>query len=173
MITQEELKKLLHYNPDTGVFTCLKTGAQKGIISDGYVRIQIKDKLHSGHRLAWLYEYGYFPENEVDHINHIRHDNRLENLRELSRACNARNSGNYANNTSGVRGVSWIKSRNSWAVFIRHDGRDYCIKRCKCFIEAVCHRLAAEQCLGWDKCNNSSPAYQYVKNKIDKAKASK
>ena len=36
----------------------------------------------------------------------------------------------------------------------------------KNFDEAVCHRLAAEQCLVWDGCDNSSTAYQYVQKML-------
>ncbi len=32
------------------------------------------------------------------------------------------------------------------------------------FDNAVLARLAAEQCLGWAGCDNSSPAYKYAKN---------
>lgn len=31
------------------------------------------------------------------------------------------------------------------------------------FTEAVAHRLAAEQCLDWDGCDSTSPAYLYMK----------
>jgi len=31
---------------------------------------------------------------------------------------------------------------------------------------AVCARLAAEQCLDWERCDSNSPAYQYVQNNI-------
>lgn len=34
--------------------------------------------------------------------------------------------------------------------------------------EAVCHRLAAEQCVNWPGCDSSSPAYQYVQKMLRK-----
>lgn len=31
---------------------------------------------------------------------------------------------------------------------------------------AVCARLAGEQCLDWEGCDSNSPAYKYVKENI-------
>ena len=36
------------------------------------------------------------------------------------------------------------------------------------FDEAVCHRIAIEQCLGWSGCDSSSPAYRYVRGLVGK-----
>lgn len=82
MITQAELKKALHYNPDTGVFTNRKSrgAAKAGKIAGclnfyGYLIIKIDYKLYMAHRLVWLYIYGEMPVEQIDHINHNFHSN--------------------------------------------------------------------------------------------------
>ena len=82
-LTQSRLKELLHYNPETGIFTWLvsKKGVKIGNIagsvnSIGYRYISVDRILYKASRLAWLFIEGYFPENDVDHINRIRDDDR-------------------------------------------------------------------------------------------------
>jgi len=170
MLTQKRLKQLLNYDPETGKFTRkvksvihpnleLPVGSST---DSGYITICIKGYKGLAHRLAWLYVYGYIPENDIDHINRIKTDNRINNLREVSRQCNLRNTGNRKNNTSGVKGVSFNKKSNKWQVSIAVNNKLYYLGRFDDFIEAVCHRLAAEQCLNWNGCDSNSPAYQYV-----------
>ena len=125
MITQEELKKIVNYNPETGIFTWniskqgIKFGKVAGGIKDtGYVRIKLNGKLYPAHRLAWIYMYGEYP-NIIDHINGKRDDNRICNLRQCSTSQNQWNQKLSKNNTSGSKNVSWIKSRNKWRVQIK------------------------------------------------------
>ena len=89
--TQEEVKKILHYNPETGKFRWRVTkpgsaakGSEAGYVNDGYGgyrKIKINDQSYGAHQLAWLYMTGTFPEKLVDHKNGTRDDNRWENLR--------------------------------------------------------------------------------------------
>ncbi|EOW6163946.1 TPA: HNH endonuclease [Klebsiella pneumoniae] len=121
MINSNELRALLTYDKDTGVFRRnTSSGGQEigsiaGTISKhGYIRIRIKNKAYFAHRLAWLYEYGVWPENEIDHINGEKSDNRLINLREASRSGNNHNKKHQKNSASGVKGVSWSKKDKRW-----------------------------------------------------------
>jgi hypothetical protein len=76
MITQERLKDLLHYDPETGFFSRPNgTPTSRVPTVNGYVMIMIKGKRYYAHRLAFLYMIGRWPLYEVDHINRIRHDN--------------------------------------------------------------------------------------------------
>lgn len=111
-ITQKQLKNLLHYNPETGVFTwlenrqCVKKGDCAGWDSGiGYMRITVMGKTYYSHQLAFLYMTGDFAK-EIDHINRSRGDNRWGNLRETNRSENMLNSNMYPSNTTGFRGVS-------------------------------------------------------------------
>lgn len=182
-ITQARLKELIHYDPDTGVFTSRftrgsmsKAGTVTGSINDqGYILIGVDGTQYRAHRLAWLYMKGYFPKGiEIDHKKYSnpdnRRDNRWCNLRLASHQCNIRNTGNPKDNTSGVKGVYWDKSRNKWAPKIGVDGIMRNLGRYTDFDEAVCARLAAEQCVTWSGCDSSSPAYKYVKERIQHAK---
>ena len=115
VLTQERLKERLHYNPETGVFTRVKTvrnavkvGDVAGTIDHyGYRKIQIGGKIYSAHRLAWLYVHGVWPANQIDHINGTRDDNCFANLREATIGENQHNRRNArSDNKSGFLGVS-------------------------------------------------------------------
>lgn len=58
---------------------------------DGYLILKVKGKRLKAHRVAWLLNYGEFPEGEIDHINRDRTDNRIENLRIASRTLQCNN----------------------------------------------------------------------------------
>ncbi len=93
MITQNELKEILHYEPTTGLFTWIKSKRLKGktagtVEAHGYIRIGIKSERYFAHRLAWLYTHGVFPTHEIDHINDIKDDNRIVNLRDVTKSIN-------------------------------------------------------------------------------------
>ena len=122
MITQSELKELLHYDPETGIFHWLKSttrSVKAGYVAGGknhkgYVRIGVNKKRYLAHRLAWLYVYGYFPKYDVDHINTIPFDNRISNLREATTPQNQHNVKMSKANKSGVKGVCFDRSRKKW-----------------------------------------------------------
>ncbi len=87
-LTQERLKEVLSYNPETGIFTRnpgIRGGEKVGTNSHGYVSIMVDGYLYQAHRLAWLYMEGYMPEQEIDHISRKRDDNRWCNLRVVNR----------------------------------------------------------------------------------------
>ena len=128
MLTQEQLKQKLNYDPSTGLFTW-KAGKYSGRIAGtvvghlpdgGYIRIQINKKSYMAHRLAWLYVYGEFPTQLLDHKNRNRIDNRISNLREASDALNSKNQSLYKNNVSGFHGVT--KHGNRWRARINVNG---------------------------------------------------
>lgn len=129
MLSQEELKSLVHYEPKTGVFTRLtcrrgdKVGKQAGFISSysGYVMVSLNNKIYRAHRLAWLYIYGRWPTEFIDHINRVRHDNRIENLRECNKSQNMCNMDTPKHNTTGVKGVYWYKAYKKWVVNVKHN----------------------------------------------------
>ena len=125
MITQEYLKSILNYDAETGIFTWKvnksnrsKVGNIAGSKFNGYVNIEINNKSYKSHRLAWLYVYGKFPENLIDHINANRSDNKISNLRKATYQKNSENYKTPKTNTSGVKNVSWYKNLNKWVVSI-------------------------------------------------------
>lgn len=117
MLTQKELKEILSYDPETGLFTRKVTtsnsairGSIAGYNSLGssgnrYCEILYNGTRYKAHNLAWLYMVGTFPKREIDHINRVKYDNRWANLREATRSQNTANSTN-SRNKSGYKGVS-------------------------------------------------------------------
>jgi hypothetical protein len=125
VLTQEKFKEFIIYEEKTGIFrwkaktskysSRIIIGAIIGSIeTSGYRQIRIFNKTYQAHRLAWLYVYGVWPTNEIDHINGIKDDNRLCNLREASRSENNMNQALKSNNTSGNKGIDWRTSNNKW-----------------------------------------------------------
>lgn len=135
-------------------------------MDNGYTSIVIDQKHFLEHRLVWLYNYGYLPEGIIDHYpDKDRSNNRIENLRAVSQQCNIRNTGNFITNTSGVKGVTWDKQTNKWRSEIVINNKGYKLGRYHDFDDAVLARLAAEQCLGWSRCDSSTPAFMYALDK--------
>ena len=137
-LTAQRLRELLHYTPDTGIFTWRRTG--KGINLDrsagcldgrGYLAIMIDGGMFRGHRLAWLYANGAWPIAEIDHINGTRSDNRIANLREATTGQNRQNQRQAMghNNSSRLLGTSWNPVRGKWQASIRFDGRAHFLGR--------------------------------------------
>ena len=124
-ITQEKLKEILDYNPDTGIFTWklprrkIKVGVNAGHINkSGYVRLTINHKKYLAHRLAWLYVHNNIPKY-IDHINGVTADNRICNLREATHSENMCNRKVHSNNKSGIRNVVFCKTSKKWRVRLR------------------------------------------------------
>lgn len=118
-ITADFVRQILHYDKNTGDFfwkisrgnQYTKPGMKAGFKDTyGHLGIEINGKRYLSHRLAWLYVFGHWPKNQIDHINRIRDDNKLSNLRDVEILENLQNKGNYKNNTSGYKGVVINKS---------------------------------------------------------------
>jgi hypothetical protein len=97
-LTCERLKELLHYDPDTGVFTWrvwrgfnAKPGAVAGSKHGKYLGISIDKTKYYAQRLAWVYMTGAWPINEIDHRDTDKFNNRFANLREATHSDNQQN----------------------------------------------------------------------------------
>ena len=160
-ISQDYLKERFNYCSETGIFTVKRAvsgsrriGQAAGWIDKrckGYIRIEISGTVYYAHRLAWLYVYGCFPDDEIDHINGIRGDNRISNLRLVSRRNNMMNKGRYKNNSSGITGVYWYKSTEKWLAKIRFNDKMIHLGYFEDFFEACCARRSAEIKYGFHK----------------------
>lgn len=131
-LTAERLRELVVYNPLTGEFTSrfsrggVLAGSVLGNINKilGYVIITIDRKKYYGHRLVWLYVYGEWPPDEIDHENLNKSDNRFFNIRESSSLQNKANRSVRKDNSLGVKGVHQTSS-GSFRVCIISRGAPY------------------------------------------------
>lgn len=121
MVTQELLHKLFRYEPETGNFirlvatsNSIHIGDVAGCLSGGYITISVLNRKRMAHRLVWIYMYGKYPPECIDHINGDRADNRLVNLREATYQENNRNMGIKPRNKCGYKGVYFNKSLNKF-----------------------------------------------------------
>jgi hypothetical protein len=143
-LSQARLKELLHYDPDTGVFTHLyaRRGVTVGNVAGtkgryGYWFLVLLHRKYLAHRVAWCYLHGAFPPDQIDHINRIRDDNRECNLRCVTLAQNRQNLGVSGRNKSGYRGVSYDKVNDLWRASISVGGKARNLGRYKTKSEAA------------------------------------
>lgn len=114
-ITQELLKSLFEYDTLTGnlIWKISRARAKQGDVA-GYIKrgkwlnyreIRLGSVNYSAHRLVWLFHYGKWPEQSIDHKDRNPLNNRIENLRDVSQAENMQNQSFSKANTTGFRGV--------------------------------------------------------------------
>jgi hypothetical protein len=134
MLTVEELKKYVTYDPITGYFLSngvrysnRKAGERVGTKhkTKGYRYLVVKGKTYREQRAAFLFMTGSWPVNQVDHINNIKDDNRWCNLRDVTPTVNCQNRGLFKSNTSGFKGVVWNKQCKKWQVLCRVDSKQH------------------------------------------------
>ena len=151
MITQNRLRELLQYAPETGEFMWrvshprAKVGAIAGATDHyGYVVIRLDGHLYKAHRLAWLYVHGVWPSKNIDHINRVKNDNRMENLRLADQSINMHNVDVRVNSKSGVAGVTWRADRKKWNARIKVGYKNFNLGLFDDMAAAVAARYAAE-----------------------------
>lgn len=178
-LTQEYVRSLFDYDPETGVLTwkerprehfnsnrswnstnsrCAGKPTGQRANSDGYLEVCIDGFLYKAHRVIWLWVHGEEPE-EIDHDNGVRADNRLTNLVSATRAVNMKNKGMRKDNRSGVTGVGWHAKDRRWVAHITVSGR---LKRLGGFIEkadAIAARRKAELELGFHELHGRRKAH--------------
>jgi hypothetical protein len=130
LLTAHRLRSLLTFDEKTGVFYWrknrgkVKVGDPAGTLCLGYIAIRIDTIRYQAHRLARLYFYGTWPEQQIDHRDGDRSNNRINNLRDVSGLINIQNERRSRRNnlSSGLLGVSLHKKSGRFIAFIRIDG---------------------------------------------------
>ncbi len=151
-LTQDELKRNLHYNPDTGIFTWKVSNTNNVKVGDitgcknlqGYILIGLNNKRY------------------LDHIDRDKSNNKCNNLRHVSRNCNI-----SKRNKSGVTGVTWVKRDKRWYSQIQVNNKTIrlgCFKK-EDFDKAVLARWKAEVKYNYKDCKSDSTAYLYLKER--------
>lgn len=128
----EAMKAKMTYDPMSGRFTWISPSGrgqvrpEVGTLNEkGYRIIRVAGRLYRAHRLAWLYVYGKWPKEQIDHINGKKDDNRIANLRDVSGHINQQNRGRNLNNIALAKGVTWHKHNNGWTAQIMRNGKNY------------------------------------------------
>lgn len=129
MLTADQLRAELHYDPVTGVFTRLVARCNKIDVGDvagtvmpnGRRQISVLHKTYLAHRLAWLYMTGDWPPGELDHRDLDGDHNWWSNLRLATRTQNQANTRARKHNQLGLKNV--VKRGNRFRLRVTIDGK--------------------------------------------------
>jgi hypothetical protein len=127
-LTQERLKELLKYDPETGLFYWLvdryrvKRGDRAGSVSPRhrYRIIRLDQRNYAEHRLAWFYMNGEWPPAEIDHADLDRQNNRWSNLRS---ATSSQNKANRQSRGAYPKGVCFHKASGLFSSRVHSGGK--------------------------------------------------
>lgn len=177
-ITADFARKVLSYNPETGVLTWKKrpvdmfaskgaanywnetyagneAGSLLGDNANGkderYRYVTIRCRQYRAQRLIWLIYYGVWPKNVIDHKDGDRQNNRIDNLRDVTLSQNSRNQALSRKNTSGVTGVYWSKGDKKWRAQIKIKKKCHYLGMFDQFDDAVAVRKKAEKRFGFSE----------------------
>ena len=152
-MTQDELKKLIHYNPETGLFTKLfdvnEPWVRKDVFSTqhGYIRIKHRGINMFGHQAAFLYMTGEIPAL-IDHKDMDRSNNAWDNLRAPTHAQNMQNRKIHKGNNTGVKGVhetyNGVYRASVTANGVNHSQRFYNLEEATKWVKAKREELHGE-----------------------------
>lgn len=131
-VTHEYLKRLLDYDPETGVFTWKVSRSWRtpvGSVAGSKpkngkpISIGIDGTHYLAHQLAWFYVHAAWAGCEIDHKNGVNTFNAIKNLRPVTRNGNVQNSrvARKNNKGSGLLGA-YRGNRGRWFSTICADG---------------------------------------------------
>lgn len=146
-LTQDDLKELLDYDPETGeilwkhrdrkwfgsdrgyiMWNTKYAGKKAGSIQPDkeveYRVLSINRRLYLAHRLIWILMTGDCPEH-VKHKNGSRTDNRWENLYAADSEVSTRSRKIGKHNKSGVKCVWWNKKLQKWQAQVKVHGEPH------------------------------------------------
>lgn len=165
IVTQNLVRELLHYDPETGIFTwrhrdreyfptdhaqkawnAKLAGKKAGAMSYyGYIQIGIFGRLFRAHRLAILYVTGSFPNIDIDHVDRDKTNNRFDNLRIVNRSINQQNRVNpRSDNKTKILGAQQ-RSGKRFVARIGVNGKYHHLGSFSTAEEASAAYLAAKQ----------------------------
>lgn len=172
--TPEQLRQLLHYEPETGKFHWRERSDDSSPLrrisrnwnsrfagKEAFTNVS-KRGYHTGvifcvryyaHRVAWAMHYGEWPDKLIDHIDGNPLNNRISNLRCVPMQENARNaklaSGKVRQNKTGCPGIWWDEKRRKYQAAIHVNRRKIYLGRFEDLGEAIAARKAAEREIGF------------------------
>jgi len=130
-VSQDQLKQLVHYDPETGIFTWLvnrQPGIRIGDVAgtlrdDGYIRIQVAGERKYASHWAWLYMTGEYPPYEVDHEDRNRSNNSWRNLRSATKSLNCANRPKRVRESGLLRGTTRNGGKFTAQIRVRGEHR--------------------------------------------------
>ena len=133
-LTAQQLRHLLDYSPETGIFVWrnpnpMANKAPVGSVagakdSNGYVKIGIAGKDYRAQRLAWLHYYGEWPKQDVAHRDRRIDNNAISNLYEAPEATVQQGQRSaHVDSLHGFQGVT--KRKTGWVARITVNSVDY------------------------------------------------
>lgn len=163
-ISQDYLKSLISYDPETGRMTWLvaksssvRPGQEiRGFMQRGYRRVMIDGHRYRAHDIAWLYVTGAFPVDILDHRDCNPDNLRFENLREATQLQNCHNWPMKSNNTSGFKGVNYHKGSGKWHARVGHNWKRIFVGEFETPEEANAAACAMRASLHGEFANNGS-----------------
>lgn len=171
MITQQELRRLFHYDPKVGNFVRLTAlpeypvGTIAGSIerhSGGraYIRMNINGRVYAAHHLAYLYVHGSMPPSGmvIDHEDGNGLNNRIANLRVVTQLDNTKNQKLDKRNKSGIPGVRWVERRQRWEASIGIERKVCYLGYFSDLLNAAAARKSAELDHGFHSNHGMRPA---------------
>lgn len=112
------------YSPETGeIYSKLSNKIVGAKGTDGYLSLNIRQKLHKNHNVAWFLYTGTWPDGEIDHIDGNPSNNKISNLRLVTHSQNCKNRKINVNNKSGYKGVNWHEKSQKWRAYISLNGK--------------------------------------------------
>lgn len=135
ILSASVIRELLTYDEATGSFYRKVRTAQSHRVGDradlpafgslkGYRTVGLLNCKYLAHRCAWLYVYGSWPSQFIDHINGKKDDNRISNLRDVAAQINLQNKNKLMNtNKSGFQGAQKYGMSNKYRARIQVDGK--------------------------------------------------
>lgn len=154
--TPDDIRLLLIYDPETGIFKhrqrkadrfshtlnlnhfCASwntkfAGEEAGTVSRyGYLRITLEGHTYNANVLAWVIMKGEWPDGVVDHADLDKSNNTWRNLRKASRSQNSANQTLRCDNVSGLKGVHFCSTHGDWVARIGVRGNRIHLGRFKC-----------------------------------------
>lgn len=134
-ISREHLMEILHYNPNSGLFTWIKPNSNATPVgsvagwktrSTGAWRIDLGFGILPLPKLAFLYMTGKAPDEEVVHINRDVTDMSWANLRLATRSEMFQDMDyKHKKNKYGYTGVCFNPVSNKYYASITYQGRNY------------------------------------------------
>ena len=169
-ITQDLIRSLFQYDPNTGTFLRTHKISYIGNLypivptaithtnQNGYYRTSVYRRLYLVHRLIFIYMTGRQPK-KTDHINGNKQDNRWANLRDVDQASNMLNMGLRYNSITGEIGISRNR-QGKYVVLMQRDGQQRYGGRFPTLEEAIAARNRVASELGFHPNHGARPSWR-------------